>query len=317
MSMKKSTLFLALAIGTTTAFAQDLTSKKGEPYLPEAGDWAISFDATPFLNYAGNLFSGSTAQNVAPTANWTNANQMTIVGKYFKDEKTAYRAIVRLGFDSNKQVGEITDATSVGTINFPALRPQKEDDVKLRHHYVGVGVGLEKRRGKTRLQGYYGADAMIWTTGQSAKYDYGNTLAASGTTPVTVNGATTTNFGINPVLANFNGVANNLVNDSYGNPARITSATVGQTFGIGLRAFIGAEYFIFPKISIGAEYGFGFGFSTTGNSSYSTESVGGTPASVGTQTILVKRTSAIGLDNDLNGGGSGTGSGAIKLTLHF
>ena len=34
--MKKSVLVVALAIGVTAAFAQDLTSKKGEKYLPEA-----------------------------------------------------------------------------------------------------------------------------------------------------------------------------------------------------------------------------------------------------------------------------------------
>ena len=63
--MKKSVLALALAFGVTTAFAQDLTSKKGEPILPEAGDWGISTDATPFLNYAGNFF-GKSAFNSAP-----------------------------------------------------------------------------------------------------------------------------------------------------------------------------------------------------------------------------------------------------------
>jgi len=35
--MKKSVLGLALAFGVSSAFAQDLTSKKGEPILPEVG----------------------------------------------------------------------------------------------------------------------------------------------------------------------------------------------------------------------------------------------------------------------------------------
>ena len=38
--MKKSTLLIAaMAFTASAAFAQDLTSKKGETFLPESGDW--------------------------------------------------------------------------------------------------------------------------------------------------------------------------------------------------------------------------------------------------------------------------------------
>src|SRR5438067_1348098 len=104
--MKKSVLALALAFGVTTAFAQDLTSKKGEPILPEAGDWGIGIDAAPFLNYAGNFF-GKTASNSAPTWNFLTSNQ-TITGRYFADEKTVYRGAVRLGFTSNTLKNYVT-----------------------------------------------------------------------------------------------------------------------------------------------------------------------------------------------------------------
>jgi len=316
--MKKIFVFAAFAVTIAQANAQDLTSRKGEPILPEAGDWAIGFDATPFLNYFGNMFgSHDSSKNAAPFASWTNSNYMVINGKYFKDAKTAYRISARLGFGSAKQVGEIADATA--TIpQYPNVPNMKEDVVKFKHHNIGLGLGIEKRKGKTRLQGYYGAELWIWESGESVDYTYGNALAATGNTPVSVLPSNTTNFGKNEVLTSLGaGLTGNLVNDTYGNPARITQATLGQTFGMGVRAFIGAEYFIFPKISIGAEYGYGLGFSLTGNSSYSTESVGGTPAQVGPQTITIKRSNTIALDNDINGGGSGTGSGSIKLTLHF
>jgi hypothetical protein len=318
MNMKKTALFLTLGLCAGMASAQDLTSKKGEPILPESGDWAISFDASSFFNYAGNMFSGATASNTAPLANWVNPATMLITGKYFKDEKTAFRASVRLGFASNKRVGEITDATITTPPVFPNVPNLKEDDVKARYHNIGIGLGIEKRRGKTRLQGYYGAEAWIWNSGQSNHYDYGNALAAGGAAPVVVNAATTTNFGVNNVITGINNTwTGNLVTDTYGNAARLKDASLGMTWGIGVRAFIGAEYFIFPKISIGAEYGYGFGFAYTSNSNYTTESVGGAPASVGSQSINVKRTHNIALDNDINGGGNGAGTGSLKMTLHF
>ncbi|MCB0380481.1 MAG: hypothetical protein KDD24_04440 [Flavobacteriales bacterium] len=69
--MKKRLLFVAAIFAATATFAQDgLTSKKGEAYLPEAGDWAIGIDANPFLNYAGNLFNGNTGNGIGAGATW-------------------------------------------------------------------------------------------------------------------------------------------------------------------------------------------------------------------------------------------------------
>ena len=86
-----------LVLGTLTLHAQDLTSKKGETYLPESGDWAIGFDATSFLNYAGNLFNASA---VAPNA----AEPMiplTIYGKLFTADDRAFRATLGINMSSN------------------------------------------------------------------------------------------------------------------------------------------------------------------------------------------------------------------------
>lgn len=315
--MKKTVLIMAMAFGASSVFAQDLTSKKGEPILPEANDWAICFEAQPFLNYVGNMFSGSTSVNGGPTSNFLNSYN-TITIKMFKDEKTAYRASVRLGFTGSTQRGMIGDAASTSTITYPALPPMVEDKAKVGGHNIGLGGGMEMRRGKTRLQGYYGAELWIWHSGDKAKYEYGNTLNPTGTPAVLVSAATTTDFGSNAALtANGESGNRNGVTDTYGGAARVLEAKAGSTLGFGLRAFIGAEYFIFSKISIGAEYGWGLGLSTTGASKYTIESTGGTGPSVGTQEIEGSKGSGWAFDTDVNGGGSGTGSGTLKLILHF
>ena len=316
--MKKVILLGALTLGVYGAFAQDslksvskgLVSKKGEAYLPEANDWAISFDAVPFLNYAGNLFSGSTTSNTSPGGNWINPAYMTITGKLFKDAKTAYRATVRIGMHSGKVKAEINDATVTTPPVYPNLPAMKEDMWKTSSHYVGLGAGIEMRRGKTRLQGFYGADAMIWMSGVKNKFEYGNALSPSGTV-VTV--ASSTNFGANATSTGSN-VAG--VTDTYGNAARITEDKKGSIFGFGVRGFIGAEYFIFPKIAIGGEYGWGIGISSSGSDTQTKESMGGSPATVGTQTIKAKKSGGFGFDTDLNGG-FGAGTAQLKVTLHF
>ena len=88
--MKKTMLLFAAGLCFAgAAMSQDVyTNKNGEAVLPAADDWAIGFDAAPFLNYAGNLLnSGATS----PTADWTDASTMDITGKMFVDANTAYR----------------------------------------------------------------------------------------------------------------------------------------------------------------------------------------------------------------------------------
>ena len=148
--MKKTILLVAMAVGMTSVFAQDLTSKKGEKYLPEANDWAIGVDATPFLTYVGNIF-GKTAANVAPAFNFDNGSA-ALQGKMFKDANTAYRAGLRIGFGSFTTHNALNNAgDSVGTAK----------DVSASGMNIALTAGLEKRRGAGRLQGVYGAEAGL------------------------------------------------------------------------------------------------------------------------------------------------------------
>ena len=106
--MKKKVLFVAALFVGATTFAQDgLTSKKGEAFLPEAGDFALGFDGSPFINYVGNMANG-TSNNSLSFNNMYN----TVYGKMFKDENTAYRGMVRIGMSSTS-----SDALSGGSNN--------------------------------------------------------------------------------------------------------------------------------------------------------------------------------------------------------
>jgi hypothetical protein len=236
--MKKSVLLIALACGVSGAFAQDLTSKKGEPMLPEANDWAISMNVDPIFQFVGNAFHG-TGTTDAPAAGWLNGDH-TIIGKKFIDDKTAYRVSVRIGITNAATKKMIADATTTTPAVYPAAPSMVEDKMSVNNTNIGIGVGKEWRKGKTRLQGFYGADVMIWLSSSSTKYKYGNALAgtpAIGASNGAVTAANTTDFG-----------SNLLQNDGYGNAARVLLTKSGMTFGIGIRGFIGAEYFIFPKL---------------------------------------------------------------------
>ncbi len=288
-NMKKSVLALALAFGVTTAFAQDLTSKKGEPILPEAGDWGIGIDANPFLNYVGNMF-GKTANNVAPTWDFLTTNQ-TISGRYFADEKTVYRGAVRLGFGSSKAANIVVDDASTAT-------PQatKEDTKTTGTHGIGLSGGIEMRKGKTRLQGYYGGEVGIYLGGTKDTYTYGNAFSTSNTTPTSTSWS-----GLTPT-------------GSGGVGSRTTAMAQGSTFTFGLRGFIGAEYFVMPKMSIGGEFGWGLGFTSVGEGSSTTEAWNGTGTT--STTNKTGKGSSFGLDTDNMNSVFGS-AGKLRFNMYF
>ena len=199
--MKKINLLLVAAFISSSIFAQEqqgLTSKKGELFLPETGEWAISINASPFLSYFGN-FIGGNGLNAAPNFNYLTTNQ-TIIGKYFIDSQSAYRAGVRVGLKSDAQTTKVPATGSPST----QVDNKKTDSGS----NIGLTAGKEWRKGKTRLQGFYGAEAEIDLSSASTSYTYGNALSSTNTT------------------------------------SRTTESKSGSKFGIGVRGFIGAEYFI-------------------------------------------------------------------------
>lgn len=269
----------------TTSVSPDLVSKKGEPILPETGDWAIQINALPLLNYAGNMLSsaGTNTTSVSFPSNYP----MSIGGKYFNSESTAFRARVMLGLNSTTVKNLVQKDNQLAPVdpNFTV-----EDSRKTNSNNIVFGGGIEKRKGKTSVQGLYGAEALFMFGGGKTEYIYGNNFASDNLTPTS-----TTDFDvftIEPVTER----------EIYNKD--------GATFGIGVRGFIGAEYFFAPKMSLGFEYGWGLMQSSTGRGEKTTESWDSTENTLIKTNSKVAGQSSFGLNADISGG-------AINLTFHF
>lgn len=291
--MKKKVLFVASLFLATATFAQDgLTSKKGEAYLPEAGDWALGFDGTPFLDYAGNMFNGNTSNSV--NATWVGNNpSMTIVGKMFKDETTAYRMKLRIGFGSTTTKGYLDTSNTT-------LTGEIEDEMKDSHFMLTIGGGIEKRRGNTRIQGFYGGEILLSFGSAATEYTYAD--ASSGnSTAGNLHVGTQFDFGSN---VDYNGNVGE----------RVVKDTQGGTMIVSLRAFAGVEWFIAPKVSVAAEYGWGLRMASTGDGEVDTEEYAVPTGATDESNIARKHTSggtsAFGIDTDNNGG-------QITIMFHF
>lgn len=304
--MKKSVIALAMAFGVSSAFAQDLTSKKGEPILPEAGDWAISADATPFFNYIGRI---GNASNNAPTFDFLGGpSQSIIMGKYFVDEKTAFRAGLNIGFGTHSATN-LVNQDQPGTI--PAGNPFPQVTDKAVHSTSGVGitVGIEKRKGKTRLQGYYGAELCLYVGGSGDKYTYGNQFAGTGTavgTSAVPTSTTWTLSGNTPTAVTPTGTVG----------IRPTDVKGGTNFQFGVRGFIGVEYFVLPKISLGGEFGWAIGMKTIGLSQTTNQAIyTGTSASTQVVKSGSKTTDFVFGSDNLNSIFGPVGS--IRMNFYF
>jgi hypothetical protein len=309
MQIKKTLIALALFSYQLAVNAQDLTSKNGEAILPQAKDLSIGLDATKFIKNASWDYM-STAQ--------------TIIGKYFIDAKTAYRAGVRIGVNNWTSKAFVDDRAAVqsSVVAYPSVRASKENKWQKFTNTVGLSFGMEKRRGSTRLQGVYGAEAGFYFSSSRDIFTYGNKLNPLSTSaPVTVD--PTGDAMSSPVFgkaANIDTVPR--IQGVIG-AARATDRKNGVSFSVGARAFIGAEYFVLPKLSIGGEFGWGFAFSMSGRSKTTWESTGQSQNTGSTSTQTVKKTTIDGsqsssfkMDND-NSSVIGGASASLRLLLYF
>lgn len=290
--MKKTILACLFMLCAAVALAQPV-SKKGEVYLPREGDWSIGVDATPFLRYFGNFFSE--AENPAPFTEFTNDN-MAITGKYFVRDDFAYRGAIRVNI-----LADSYRAFSPEFSNEPT-NTTVEDVYSRTFTNAYLSFGIEKRKGKTRVQGFYGAEGILGFGTETHKFEYGNDITQENTSP------DRTEYELL-----FQDDPREITNISE-TGAFMTEFRKGTRFTIGARAFIGAEVFLFPKWSLGFEYGLAMAFSYTGNSEIIEEEwavpVGGNAEQFVTTVSNEGGTSSFELDTDNTGG-------ALFLNFYF
>ena len=278
--MKKIVIVMIAVLGFgLTLQAQDkedFMSKRGVYILPESGDIGLGFDAVPFLDYMGNMFNGTAGNSV-----FTNfINNQAIVGKYYLSDDAAVRGELRLGF------GSLSDQEFImKDLDVPDADVLVTDKMKFNTTNVHLGAGYEMRRGHGRIQGYYGGLVTFQYSQNNTKYIYGNPITADFNSP------NSTNFGGNITTTGRLTEINNLTN-----------------IGVGLRAFVGVEYFFAPKLSLGGEFGWGPAFNVLTDGTRVEERWTGTE--VETQTTDIARDTYFSLDTD-------RAFGNIFLIFHF
>ncbi len=301
--MKKSVLLAAAFIAATAASAQtgEITSNRGENWLSQDGDWGLIFDAQPILNYVGNLFNANTdnggvaLHGMSPSlfSNLPNQGGSNVIigAKKLVDANTAYRGKLRIGFGSTKAT-ELVDIAPLPSPapTHPTPNPTVEDVTKNNYMNIVIGAGLEKRVGSTRVVGVYGGELLVGFGSSKTTNEYGNALS-------------------------FN-------NQGDTQAGRALETKNRGTFGLGLQAFGGIEWFFAPKMALSGEYTWGLAMTSQGASEQTREYWVGAPTIDNPQAGSVQSVTREGTPND---GGADrnssfaidTGVSGVNIGLNF
>lgn len=295
--MKKILISLTMVFGIIVMVnGQELTSKKGFTILPETGDYVIGFDAVPVVDFFLNVSdvfdnTGQTAQHPGYV---TGFNQV-LVGKYFLEDTKAIRGKLAINTTSATMKTYYDDPFDV-TANpgDPTQWGELEDVNKIGSTNIILGGGLEFRRGHNRVQGFYGGEILLGFASNSVHNTWG----------VEMNNESITNGYTN---GNGTGLAGRTLD---------TKSGMGITFG--LRGFAGIEYFFAPKISIAAEFGWGFGMSTSPRGSVTVENWDGVALAPEEETSEGANSgSGMGFQVDDGIGQTLMPSAALMMYFHF
>lgn len=242
--MRKLTLAIlccAFTAGTVMAQDEEPTNKNGKPLLPDAGDFGVGVNLVPMFNWMGNMFNGNNNNTYAGQNKFVNFfNNTSIFGKYMLTENSAIRATFGFNFNNFQNSNYVIDDNA----NHPDSLVM--DHVTVKNHNFTFAVGYEMRRGG-RLQGIFGGDLLLMTgRANDLDYTYGNAFGSTNIAPTTTT---------------WNGVGNYVTEGPQAE--RMVYQEGAKTFGIGLRPYVGMEYYVAPKLSLGLEFGWNIMYNQT------------------------------------------------------
>lgn len=228
--MKKIfSLLLAASVAVLSLSAQETEKKQ---YLPEEGDWSIGFDAKPILNFVGNVFNGATNNELESFGGepslTDNGPTVSLMGKYMLTDNFAVKANLGVLVKSVNNASYIQD--DAATILDPLSNNKVADYTSSKERGLSLMAGVEYRVGKKRIQGVFGGGLLLGVKSNVVKYSYGNQMTDINQHPT---------------------VANNSV--WAGNYRTLKEFSDVPNFYAGLVGTAGVEFFVAPKVALGAE----------------------------------------------------------------
>ena len=237
-------------IVATAAFSQTETKPQRErkqlkdytEYLPKAGDVAIGFSLNPLANFVGNMFNGNTWNSLddltAEPMLCPTPNIAAIMAKYMLTDQLGIKANIGFGCNIYSKNGYIVDDAAM--MMNPLSEAKVIDTYKVNKLSGSIALGVDYHVGKQLpVQGVFGVGIIYALGHETHQYKYGNAITELNQNPShnTSIFPTTPTTGTIPYMPN----------------ARMLSdQAINLIHRVGAYASVGVEWFVAPKISLGA-----------------------------------------------------------------
>ena len=215
-------------------------------WLPAQGDFSVGFSLDPLATYVGNFFNGKTNNTLddwggEPLINSSilglKQPMVSIMGTYMLTNTLAAKLNVGFGISSLTKNEYVLDEQA--RFLDPFSRDKVTDSYHFNQSYGSLAFGLEYRVGKTLpVQGVFGAGINYAFGSKYERYAYGNAITELIQTP--------------GKASSYKNVA------GYMPKARVlTEQSPDLIHMVGLYGSVGVEWFVAPKIALGANVNVG------------------------------------------------------------
>lgn len=232
--MKK--LFSIIAVALMPFMSISAQSEDNRNYLPEQGDMAFGVNVKPIFKYAGNIFNGNTNNTLdylggePINANTSFDNEIlpdvSIMSKYMLSDSWGIRANVGLMFGKDTDKRYIQDDKQI------MLNPFDEtkliDTRYTSRNGMSLMLGTEYRKGNNRIQGVFGMGVLFGFFNEKISYNYANAVTSLNRNPSSAWG-------------------------EYYKDYRVVNYKIQGSMFYGITGSAGFEWFVAPKVSLGAE----------------------------------------------------------------
>ena len=223
-------------------------------WLPQEGDWSFGIALDPFTKFIGNMFNGTGNAVVVGGATVINPNTLTgndihgsglwnglasIMGTYMATDKLGIKANIGINFNNRATRQYVVDDAAVFVD--PTSVAQVVDVQQRIQLAMTAAIGIEYRVGARRVQGVFGVGAMYGNQIiDKLEYKYGNEITEYNTNPSV--------SGLAPVVppavaAKYPYMTSLRTKQAYANKG---------THMAGIYGSVGVEWFVAPKIALGA-----------------------------------------------------------------
>ena len=252
--MKRLISFILVAVLAFPLLAEEQVAAKPREkkvlndyseWLPKQGDFSVAFSLDPIATFVGNMFNGSPSNGLGNLAGKplldgiTGAPMVSVMGTYMQTDQLAWKVNLGIGYTRKSNNEYVLDDAAL--FLDPLSRVKVVDTQAYNRIHGSIAWGVEYRVGKNLpVQGVFGA-GLNYAFGEiSSKYNYGNAITELNQIP-SISEPTLYEAvaGYMPNARPLNTQANNLIHM------------------VGAYASVGMEWFVAPKIALGANVNFG------------------------------------------------------------